>query len=98
MATVPQQHIVLNVDWEGYVSIGEALRDQPVRMTYHQGSLEIRTLSFAHECVRKLSSRMLGCYFLERDIEVRSGGSTTFKRELRDSGLEADECYWIQHE
>src|SRR5437763_9198921 len=96
--SVPQQqHIVLNVDWAGYVSIGETLRDQPVRMTYNQGALEIMTLSREHEWVKKLIARMLECFFLEMDIEACSGGSTTFKRELLDRGLEADECYWIQH-
>ncbi len=98
VSILQQQHIVLHVTWEGYVSIGEALRDQPVRMTYHQGALEIMTLSLEHEWVKKLIARLLECFFLEMEIEVHSGGSTTFKRELLDGGLEADECYWIQHE
>jgi Uma2 family endonuclease len=34
----------------------------------------------------------------ELDIPIRSGGSTTFKKELQKKGLEPDECYWIANE
>jgi Uma2 family endonuclease len=29
----------------------------------------------------------------ERDVDLRSFGSTTFRREAKDRGLEPDECY-----
>jgi len=93
-----QQHIILNVTWDGYVGIGEYLRDQPVRMTYDQGALEIMTLSLEHEKVKTLIGRMIETLTLELDIECQSGGSTTFARKRLNRGLEADECYWIQHE
>jgi Uma2 family endonuclease len=34
----------------------------------------------------------------ELDIPVMSVGSTTIKDELKDCGLEPDECYYVQHE
>lgn len=96
---VPRQppHVVLNVGWEGYIAIGEILRDQPVRMTYSNGSLEIMTLSLEHEGLKKLIARMLELMMFELRLDVKCGGATTFKREVIDSGLEPDECYWIAH-
>lgn len=32
------------------------------------------------------------------NIPLMSCGSTTFRDELRDCGLESEECYYIQHE
>jgi Uma2 family endonuclease len=93
-----QQRIVLNVDWAGYVGIGEYLRDQPVRMTYDRGALEIMTLSLEHEQITALLARMVATLTEELNIDVCSGRSTTFRREELDRGLEADECWWIEHE
>lgn len=104
MATVsvppqqPPQRIQLNVRWEDYLAFGEMLRDQPVRMTYSNGSLEIMTLSLEHERCKKLLGRMVEMLTLELDIDLHSGGSTTFHEEVLKLGLEPDESYWIQHE
>lgn len=102
MATVlapPQrQGIILNTNWEGYVTIGEVFRDQPVRMNYDRGRLEIMTVSHEHEWIKKLLSRMLEMLVVVLKIRMHSGGSTTFRREELDRGMEPDECYWIQHE
>src|SRR5438067_11387758 len=98
MATVsiPQpQPIVWNVTWEGYLAIGEALRDQPVRMTYQRGRLEIMTLSLEHEKARKLFGRLLEALTEELGLAVDDGGSTTFRSEESEQGMEADDCYWI---
>jgi Uma2 family endonuclease len=102
MATVtapPQrQGIVLNASWEAYVVIGELLRDQPIRMNYDRGRLEIMTVSHEHEWLKRLLGSMLVMLFIAQKIRFHSGGSTTFQREALDRGLEPDECYWIQHE
>jgi Uma2 family endonuclease len=34
----------------------------------------------------------------ELNIPILSGGSTTFKKELQQKGLEPDECYWVATE
>jgi Uma2 family endonuclease len=41
---------------------------------------------------------MVEAYTLERRIPRHTGGSTIFRREAKKRGLEADRCYWIQHE
>lgn len=98
---VPQQQeqrILLTVTWEGYVQIGETLRDQPVRMTYDRGTLEIMTLSLNHEWVKTILGRMVELLLMTLKVEFLSGGSTTFARKDLKRGLEPDECYWVQHE
>src|SRR6185369_5145484 len=90
--------IVFQVDWKGYVAIGAALQDQPIRMTYHRGRLEIMTVSHLHEWAKKVLGRLVESLTEELNIEIHSGGSTTFRDEDVDAGLEPDECYWIQNE
>ena len=51
-----------------------------------------------HEKVKKLIGRMIELASLELMIPVSSLGSTTWKRRGLKKGLEADECYYVQHE
>src|SRR5437868_3175450 len=97
--TVAQrQSVVLPVNWAGYVAIGEAVRDRPIRMTYYRGRLEIMVNSLEHEWANNLLARIVEALTEELNIDIHSGGSTTFRDEELDAGLEPDECYWIEHE
>jgi Uma2 family endonuclease len=35
---------------------------------------------------------------LELSIPLMGGGSTTMRKRIKKQGLEADECFWIEHE
>lgn len=52
----------------------------------------------SHERYRSLIGQMVEAYTLQRRTPRHTGGSTAFKREAKKRGLEADQCYWIQHE
>jgi Uma2 family endonuclease len=93
-----EQHILLNVDWAGYIGIGDILLDQPVRMTYSQGTLELRTLCFAHARAQKVLDRLFFTCAMGMHLDILSGGSTTLRSQRLDCGLEPDECYWIKNE
>jgi Uma2 family endonuclease len=69
-----------------------------LRITYYHGELEITPPFQNHERVKTLFGRMIESLTEELDIPVMSVGSTTFKDELKDCGLEPDECYYVQHE
>ena len=69
-----------------------------IRLTYDNGSLEIMTVSPRHEWSKRLIGRMIEAMTEELNIPIRSGGSTTFKKELVKKGLEPDECYWVANE
>jgi Uma2 family endonuclease len=60
--------------------------------------MEIMSPSQNHERVKTLFGRMIESLTEELDIPIMSVGSTTFKDELLECGLEPDECYYVQHE
>lgn len=95
----PPQHLVLHdVSWQTYEMILRDLEGRRFRITYDRGALEIMAVSHRHENRKKLLARMIEALTLELDIPIHPGGSTTFKNELLERGLEPDECYWIQNE
>jgi Uma2 family endonuclease len=57
-----------------------------------------RVPSHSHEAIQRILGRLIETLALELDIPIKSGSSTTFKREDLERGLEADECYWIASE
>src|SRR5262249_29254374 len=94
-----EQRVTLHcVSWAAYVGIGEFLRDQPIRLTYSHGSLEIMTLSLEHERAKKLLARLVEALTEEFNVPAECGGSTTCRREDLERGLEPDECYWNEHQ
>ncbi|HEX4055865.1 MAG TPA: Uma2 family endonuclease [Tepidisphaeraceae bacterium] len=95
---VDQQHIVLDdVSWKFYEHLLDEVGDRPLRITYDNGSIEIMAPLDVHEYWKKRIGQLVELMCLERDIKVLPAGSTTFKREDLQKGLEPDECYYIQH-
>jgi Uma2 family endonuclease len=86
------------VRWSTYEALLEDMGDRHIRLTYDNGDLEIMTLSARHERSKKLIGRMIEAMTEELNIPIRSGGSTTFKKELEKKGLEPDECYRVANE
>jgi Uma2 family endonuclease len=88
------------VRWSTYQALLEDLDadGRHLRLTYDDGSLEIMTLSPWHERSKTLIGRMIEAMTEELNIPIRSGGSTTFRNQLKKKGLEPDECYWVANE
>jgi Uma2 family endonuclease len=85
--------LLSNVPWSTYVVLRDSLDSSGVRMTYLEGSLEIMSPSREHEVDKTQIARLLELFCLERDIPLYGYGSTTFRREEAERGLEPDECY-----
>ncbi len=66
-----------------------------VRLTYLEGALEIMSPSDAHENAKKLLARLVEAYAEELDLDLDGHGSTTFRSEAAERGLEPDECYTL---
>jgi Uma2 family endonuclease len=81
------------ISWAVYVLLRDAIDSPGVRMTYLEGALEIMSPSRAHEVEKKQIARLLELFCLERDIPLFGYGSTTFRKEEKERGLEPDECY-----
>lgn len=94
----PHPRVVLeDVSWGLYERMLKEVGERPIRLTYDDGRLEIMTLSFEHESVKKIIARLLEAYADATRVSIEGGGSTTFKRKKLRIGLEPDECYYVAH-
>jgi Uma2 family endonuclease len=95
----PEQSIQLSgISWQTYQSLLRELSDRRLRLTYNRGFLEIMALSPEHEIYKKLLGRFVEIIAEELKISIYPLGSTTFNRPDLSSGLEPDECFYIQHQ
>jgi Uma2 family endonuclease len=100
-ASLPlQEHVYLpGVSYATYEAILAEIEDRRrLRITYHHGEMEMMSPSQDHERAKTLIGRMIETLTEELGIPVLSCGSTTFKNQLRDCGLEPDECYYVRNE
>ncbi len=92
-----KRFVLRNVPWHVYVSLHDSLEvaGSGVRMTYLEGALEFMSPSEPHEEIKTLLARLLEAYAEEADIDLNGRGSTTFREEPKERGLEPDECYSV---
>ena len=97
--SIPVERVMLHgIAWSTYEAILADMNDRPIRLTYDRGDLEIMLPSGQHVRFKKLIGRMIEAMTEELDIPLMSAGSTTFKQQMKQRGLEPDECYYIAHE
>jgi len=91
-----EHRIVLRgVGWKGYQSLQKMVGDQPIRLTYDRGDVEIMSPLPKHERKKSLLGQFVRILARELHIPVMPMGSTTFSREDLDRGLEADESFYL---
>ena len=91
--------LLKNISWQTYEALLKDMESQPgIRLTYDRGILEIMAPLDPHETYSTLIGRFVETLTEELNIEIRSLGSRTCKREDLARGLEPDECYYIQNE
>jgi Uma2 family endonuclease len=67
------------------------------RITYDRGLLEMEMPSKSHEALKWIAGRFIEAYAEEAGIDYEAVGSTTWRRQAIEGGLEADESYYIQN-
>jgi len=94
----PEQRVVLhNLSWQTYDRLLEEVAGcSSLRLTYDRGTLEIMSPSEEHEELNRSLAYLIEALITELDLESRSLGSATFRREDLDRGFEADSCFYIQ--
>ena len=96
----PGQRVLLSyVSWQEFEAILEDLGEHRAsRVAYDNGVLEIMTPLPEHEINKELVSDLVKALLEELDIEFCTLGSTTFKNEGINKGIEPDNCFYIQNE
>jgi Uma2 family endonuclease len=96
----PGQHVLLtDLSWQEFEAILEDLEEErSSRIAFDRGTLEIMTPLPEHEINKIFLSNFVEILLEELDIEFCPLGSTTFKNELMNLGIEPDNCFYIQNE
>ncbi|HEV3163349.1 MAG TPA: Uma2 family endonuclease [Isosphaeraceae bacterium] len=89
--------VIRNVGWQGYQKMLDLIGDQPIRKAYDRGDLELMSPSQPHERYKNVLARMIEAITSELNIPCEAAGSTTWRKEEIDRGIEADECYYLAH-
>ena len=99
--TVPPGNTVQlkNISWQMYEAILEEMGEgYAARLAYNKGTLEIRMPLPKHERAKSMIGDLVKVLLEELDIDCEPLGSTTFKREDMETGVEPDDCFYIQNE
>ncbi len=96
----PGQRVLLHdVSWQEFeLILGELGEHRSTRVSYDSGILEIMTPLLEHEDDKEIISDLIKALLEELDIEFRSLGSTTYKKQSMLQGIEPDQCFYIQNE
>lgn len=98
--TVPPGNTVQlkDISWQTYENILEEMGEgYAARLAYNKGTLEIRMPLPKHERAKSIIGDLVKVLLEELDIDCEPLGSTTFKRQDMESGVEPDECFYIKN-
>ncbi|MBE9028599.1 Uma2 family endonuclease [filamentous cyanobacterium LEGE 11480] len=95
----PGQRIQLqDVDWAEFEAILAELGDErSSRIAYFGDVLEIRMPLPEHEVDNELIGDLVKILLEELDIDNECFGSTTFRRQGMQAGIEPDQCFYIEN-
>ena len=90
--------ILTALKWQDYEQIlAELGEHRSLRLSYSQGTLEIMTPLFIHENTKVLIGDLVKILLDELNLDYEAAGSTTFKSEKMDQGVEPDESFYIDN-
>ncbi|MBR8827318.1 MAG: Uma2 family endonuclease [Gomphosphaeria aponina SAG 52.96 = DSM 107014] len=100
LLTKPRAARVLlnNISWEMFENLLLDLGDRPgVRLAYNFGTLEIMTPLPEHEYYKEVIGDLVKDLAEELDLDYESFGSTTWRRAIKEAGVEPDNCFYFQN-
>lgn len=100
MVTTPrpqrEQRVQLSgISWQTYQQLNAELENRNLKLTYHQGVLEITAPSPEHEYLKKVMGRFVETLAEEFVVKLYPLGSTTLERADLVSASEPDECFYL---
>jgi Uma2 family endonuclease len=93
--TPESRFVVYGLDWKGYETLLDLLGNRGIGLTYDRGSVELMTTSQDHEQFSQLLGLVVVILTAELYLPRISVGRMTWRRELLDRGLEADDCFYL---
>jgi Uma2 family endonuclease len=90
--------VLYDVSWDTYERLLGAFGDRRLPHTYSNGALEIMSPTQYYDWLKGFVGRLIETAALELDIPIKGIGSTTLRRQMKEKGLEPDECYYVRNE
>jgi Uma2 family endonuclease len=91
-----EKFVTSGVSWQMYEALLAKLEDNShYRVTYLDEILEIVSPSIRHENIKKRLAILIERYFYLKRIRFSPMGSSIIKKQLKQAGVEPDECYSI---
>ena len=99
MLQVNQRLILQGINWEFYEQLLEEFKSSnALHFAYDNGILEVEVPLGKHEIPIRILADLVSNLCVEKDIEVRNVGSTTFRKRAKAKGIEPDTAFYIQNE
>ena len=98
--SVPPGHRIIlhNISWQEFEEILTELGEHRAsRLAYYQGNLEIKMPLPKHEVAKVIIGDLVKIILEELEIDCECFGSTTFKRQDMNSGIEPDDSFYIKN-
>lgn len=95
---LPHRFVFYDADWDFYDEVLRRLNGRHAFVTYYRGTLEVMSPSYLHDRVARLLYLLIHTLAEELGIPISSAGTTTWRRKLRQAGLEADESFYLKNE
>ncbi len=87
------------ISWQQFENLLQDLGDRrSARVAYYDGTLEIMTPLPEHEYFKETISDAVKDIAETLELDYESYGSTTWRREAKQAGLEPDNCFYFQNE
>ncbi|MBW4632176.1 MAG: Uma2 family endonuclease [Iphinoe sp. HA4291-MV1] len=97
--TSSQRVILQNISWQTFEKILEETGNhRTTRLAYDNRTLEIMTPLMPHEYNNRLLEHLVFALAEELNLNIKSIGSTTYKRKDLLRGVEPDSGFYIQNE
>ena len=99
LSAINQKLILQGVGWDFYEQILKEFEDSnALHFAYDNGFLEVEVPTTKHEIPNRILQDFVTFIAVERGIDVRNAGSTTFRQKSKAKGVEPDTCFYIQNE
>jgi Uma2 family endonuclease len=94
-APLEDRVLLRNVSWDTYEKLVEEINNPGTRLAYDEGLLEIISPRERHDRFKELLGSLVEVVTEELGMTRRSTGSTTWRRQAKAKGLEADKSYYL---